>query len=159
MCGGAVGASNFLSVWNATSYIAPTTVKQVGYYTSRGCYESTTGNGTNAKLILSSAQYTNATGMTVETCVGYCITKNYGYAGLSYAKQCYCGSSLLAEAEEDDLSKCNMPCSGSSREFCGAYAKMNVYGFDQSSVNSNGVPEAMNESNTATITANTTAPA
>ena len=87
------------------------------------------------------------------------MSKNYDLAGLSYGKTCYCGQSLAATAKVLPLAQCNMLCTGNRREFCGAYEKLLVYKKDPASVDANGVPNAMNESNVASITANTTAPA
>lgn len=144
ICGGA----NSLSVWNSTSAsIPPTTVKAVGYYALGGCY-----NGTD---ILKAASYTSATGLTVESCVGYCITKGFKFAGLKDGKTCYCDSELATMATEEPLASCNVLCAGNKREFCGAYGRNLVYQYDMASV-TNGVPKSLNQPNPATITANNT---
>ena len=41
-----------------------------------------------AARTLTSAGYTNATGMTVENCVNYCNTRNFIYAGVEYGQEC-----------------------------------------------------------------------
>ena len=147
VCGGATS----LSVWNSTSStIPPTTVKAVGAYPLQGCYSG-------AKL-LSGATHTSATGLTVESCVGYCITKGYTVAGVQDGKTCLCDSKLAATKKKEELSSCNRLCAGNKREFCGAYDKLLVYSYDAGSV-TNGVPKSMNTGNKATITANTTAEA
>ena len=149
LCGG----NNRLSVYNLTTYVPPTTVKQVGTYLSQGCYNEAT-NG----RVLSGASYTNATSMTVESCVNFCNAKGSNYAGIEYAQECYCASSLPTTATTADASKCNMLCTGNSKEFCGAASFLNIYKNTPNSVSSAGTPKMANALNRATIKANTTAP-
>ena len=147
ICGGAQS----LSVWNSTSAtIPPTTVKAVGAYPLEGCY--------SGSKVLSAASYTSAMGLTVESCVGYCITKGYKVAGVQDGKTCYCDSQLATTAQQESLSSCNVLCAGNKREFCGASNMSLVYQYDMSSV-TNGVPKAMNQPNKATITPNSTSSA
>ena len=37
---------------------------------------------------LAAATYTNTTSMTVESCVGFCNSQNYIFAGIEYAQEC-----------------------------------------------------------------------
>jgi len=58
--------------------------------------------------------------MTLETCLNMCASKGFTMAGLEYASQCFCGSSLVNGASLSVASKsCNMPCAGNSGEICG----------------------------------------
>lgn len=142
------GGSESLSVWNSTSStIPPTTVKAVGAYPLDGCY--------SGSQILSATSHTSAMGLTVESCVGYCITKGYSVAGVQDGTTCYCDSKLSTTAKQESLSSCNVLCAGNKREFCGASSKSLVYQYDMSSV-TNGVPKAMNQPNEATFSANST---
>ena len=129
-------------------------VKQVGNYPLDNCYSDF-----NTTRALNGSTLTKPTTMTVEACVDYCSTKDYALAGLSYGKTCYCGQSLADTAKVLPLAQCNMLCTGNRREFCGAYQTLLLYKKDLNSVDANGVPKAMNQSNLATITANTTSPA
>ena len=150
LCGG----NNRLSVYNLTTYVPPTTVKQVGTYLSQGCYNE----ASNGRL-LSGASYTNAANMTVESCVNFCNAKGSDYAGVEYAEECYCASSLPTTATiAADPSKCNMLCTGNSNEFCGAAGVLNIYKNTPASVSAAGTPEMANAPNKATIKANTTEP-
>lgn len=149
LCGG----SNRLSVYNLTTYVPPTTVKQVGTFLSQGCYNE----AANGRL-LSGASYTNSTDMSVESCVNFCAAKGSDFAGLEYAQECYCGSSLPSTATAVDASMCNMLCTGNKKEFCGATSKLNVYKNTPSSVSSAGTPKMANALNTAVIEPNTTEP-
>ncbi|KAL8714368.1 MAG: hypothetical protein Q9220_001701 [cf. Caloplaca sp. 1 TL-2023] len=148
------GGTSRLSVWNLTSYVPPTTVKQVGTYLSQGCYpEPTKGR------LLTGATYTNTTGMTVESCVNFCAASGASYAGLEFAQECYCGKSLATGSQVTDQSKCNMLCTGNKKEFCGASALLNVYLNTPGSVSASGAAKTVNQPNVASINANTTTPA
>ena len=105
--------------------------------------------------ILNSTTYTNITSTSVESCVGYCITKGFIVAGLQRGT-CYCDSALGETSKKEAVDACNVPCVGNRREFCGASGKWNVYKQDLASVDSNGVPAAMNLANPATVVANST---
>ncbi|KAL8670348.1 MAG: hypothetical protein Q9168_005106 [Polycauliona sp. 1 TL-2023] len=146
------GGSSRLSVWNSTQYIPPTTVRQVGTYLSQGCFPDLTKG-----RLLSGSSYVNATGMTVESCVGFCSASKYAYAGLEFGQECYCGSSLATTTQSTDAAKCNMLCKGNNREFCGAQGLLNVYKDTPGSVSAAGVPQTVNAVNKATVVANTTA--
>jgi len=142
------GGSNRLSVYNSTTYIPPTTVKQVGSYVSKGCYaEATTGR------LLTGSSYSNSTGMTVETCISFCKNAGANYAGLEYARECFCANSLPSTATTLAASQCNMLCTGNRREFCGSSARLNVYFNDPTSVNPDGTPRNINTPNSATVSA------
>lgn len=154
ICGGS-GDAKYLSVWNSTSSTIPSTmVKAVGAYPLDGCY-----NDTLNAHVLNATTYTNSTSMSVEACVGYCITKNYDVAGLENGQSCYCGSTLASSVNSVAAAQCNMLCTGNRREFCGAYDRLLVYKKDPSSVTADGVPLAVNQDNSAIIVANNTAPA
>jgi len=145
------GGSSRLSVYNLTTYVPPTTVKSVGTYVSQGCYkEASTGR------LLSGPTYTNKTGMTVESCVAFCAGQKtpQNYAGVEYAQECYCGTSLPSTAIAAAASNCNMLCTGNKKEFCGAGGFLNVLYNDPNAVQ----PATVAGANAATITPNTAAP-
>ncbi|KAL8771537.1 MAG: hypothetical protein Q9209_002979 [Squamulea sp. 1 TL-2023] len=140
------GGSSRLSAYNLTTYVPPTTVKQVGTYLSQGCYpELTQGR------LLSGATYTNKTSMTVESCVNFCAASGATYAGLEYGQECYCGKSIPAGRQATDQSRCNMLCTGNNREFCGANGLLNVYLDTPGSVTSDGTLKTVNQNNAARI--------
>ena len=63
---------------------------------------------------------------TIENCKKACFSHNYRYAGVQYAKECYCGNNApkkVAPKETD----CNMDCSGDKSQKCGGGNRMNVY--------------------------------
>ena len=63
--------------------------------------------------------------MTIAKCKKFCADKNYNYAGVEFAKQCFCGNdrpNILAPETD-----CSMPCTGDKSETCGAGHRINVY--------------------------------
>lgn len=79
-----------------------------GTWSYQGCYSEASNGRT-----LSGPSYTNTTGMTVETCIAFCDTQNYIYAGTEYSQECYCGNSTTAGSVAA-ASDCNMAV-GSNR--------------------------------------------
>lgn len=83
--------------------------------------------------------------------MGYCATKGYSVAGAENGDKCLCGPSLSKDAEELELSACNVRCVGNKREFCGAEDKVLVWVMDVDSVDSNGAPKSIGQKNEATV--------
>jgi len=66
--------------------------------------------------------------LTLEKCIALCNIKEYKYAGMQYANQCFCDNHYPAvEIPQFD---CDMLCDGDDSQFCGGYWKMNVYSTD-----------------------------
>ena len=84
--------------------------------------------------------------------------KGYSIAGVQ-SRTCNCDSALAKTAKNEAANACDVPCAGNTREFCGASDKWNVYQYDLASVDSQGVPKAMNLANPAIVAANLTAAA
>lgn len=150
------GGSARLSVYNLTTYVPPTTVKQVGTYVSQGCYpEPAKGR------LLAGSSYTNKTGMTVESCVNFCSASNSKYAGVEYAQECYCSNTLASGATKAaDQGSCSKLCAGNLREFCGGAGFVNVYLMTPGSVGgAGGEAKSVNQGNVASVQPNTTAEA
>jgi hypothetical protein len=74
--------------------------------------------------------------MTVESCVNFCKTKNplQGWAGVEYARECYCATALPAGTTIVPQSNCNMLCRGNNKEFCGGSLTLNVYKYQPSPI-------------------------
>ncbi|KAL9609723.1 MAG: hypothetical protein Q9167_005531 [Letrouitia subvulpina] len=153
------GGQGFLSVWNATSAIniPATTVKQVGYYPLKGCYNSTTPpttEGGKPQPLLSGSGFTAGpqSPLDVEICVSHCGIKGFTVAGLEAGSKCICGTAKdVTNVQDEALGECNILCTGNKREFCGGQEKTLVYVFDQGSVDGNGEPKSMGQSNEAVI--------
>ncbi|KAF9882417.1 WSC domain-containing protein [Colletotrichum karsti] len=92
-------------------------------YKYLGCARDPSGQGRTL-----SARKTSDT-MTVEFCVKYCNDQGYQYAGLEYAKECWCGNSVAADRmpKKGLLGSCEMPCPGSTADMCGGYAALSLY--------------------------------
>lgn len=96
-------------------------VPSVGLYNYAGCY--TEANGVRA---LGAAFYPTDS-QTVELCVAACATTPYKYAGLEYARECWCadtfgtGSTLVPDTD------CSMSCAGDAYEYCGGGNRLTVY--------------------------------
>lgn len=86
----------------------------------QGCYSD------GSPRTIQGASYSNQTAMTVESCISYCDSQNYIYAGLEYMYECYCGNST-STAKVEPSTDCNMACSGNSSEACGAGNRLSVY--------------------------------
>ena len=67
--------------------------------------------------------------MTVESCLSYCKNRGLNYAGLEYATQCYCGSSLpdALAPTKGVLGNCFSPCAGNSSQYCGGANRLSIY--------------------------------
>lgn len=98
--------------------------------------------------LLSGPSYTNATGMTVESCVQFCQASNptMKFAGMEYAEECYCANSLPSTATTASAGACNMLCTGNRKEYCGGSGLLNVYEYNATSVGSQGVPATGSQS-------------
>lgn len=63
------------------------------------------------------------------------------YAGVEYARECYCAASLPSSASlASSAGSCNMLCTGNSKEYCGGSSVLNVYAYNATSVGANGMP-------------------
>ena len=64
---------------------------------------------------------------TPEFCVNACKEKGFGFAGVEWGKQCFCGNTEPAVDKKVPASECNMACPGDSSVNCGASWRMNIY--------------------------------
>lgn len=120
------GGPNRLTVFNNTAYSAVQVVPSVGNYKSQGCYYEPFANSGSGRA-LTGPSYSSGTNMTVENCVNYCSGKNYGFAGVEYSGECYCGNALAAGATPAPAGDCKMTCSGNKNQYCGAGGRLNIY--------------------------------
>ncbi|KUJ19894.1 WSC-domain-containing protein [Mollisia scopiformis] len=88
---------------------------------SMGC-----ANDSTASRALSGSSMTNTTGMTIEMCQAYCTSKNFPMAGVEYASQCYCGTTLGPNSATG-FTGCSMACAGNKSEICGGSSRLSVY--------------------------------
>lgn len=92
-----------------------------GAWTYEGCYVDVPGR------TLGGAGYADGEEMTIESCLAFCTSKGFAYAGTEYSVECFCGSSIAAAATELTDADCNMPCSGDATQPCGAGSKLSLF--------------------------------
>lgn len=162
------GAGNRLSVWSfqskTTAKVAKvqekpaveksTTAKSSAATQSTqpqyvGCYsEATKGRA------LASAKLVDKKKMTVEVCSNYCKGKGYAYMGLENGQECYCnnagpsgGSKKVGEKQ------CNVKCTGSKAQLCGAKNRLNVYKIPTTTTAAKAAPAKVAAAKTTTTPA------
>ncbi|KAF9061643.1 WSC domain-containing protein [Rhodocollybia butyracea] len=65
--------------------------------------------------------------MTVQGCVAFCSSVNYIYAGVEFADECYCDSTIQIPSVPSPLANCDEPCAGNSSELCGGMNNILIY--------------------------------
>ena len=88
---------------------------------SLGCWDDVPGR------TISAASYSNATTMTIESCINYCGTRGFRYTGVEYSVECFCGSDLAKTALQVAAEYCNMACSGNATQPCGGPGRLNLF--------------------------------
>ncbi len=98
--------------------------QRVGAWEYMGCaFDSSTPRP------LAGLSYTNATGMTIETCTAFCKSHGYFMAGMEFSTQCYCASALT-QPLQDPLTCAEQNyfvCSGNLFEYCGGTQLMQIW--------------------------------
>lgn len=122
LCGGA----NAITLYNNTSYQAPSLKSPIGKYVTKGCMTDPLSGGGRA---LQGTSMTNDT-MTLDSCVKFCLGNRFHYAGIEYGRECYCGNDIAA-ASGAQVVTCNLAsmtlCPGNSLQYCGAASLMALY--------------------------------
>lgn len=90
-------------------------------WASQGCWTDVQGRTIGA------AGYASATAMTAESCISFCETRGFAYAGVEYSSECFCGNTLAPAAAQVAASACNMPCSGDALQPCGGGGRLNLF--------------------------------
>ncbi|KAK3394672.1 WSC domain-containing protein [Podospora didyma] len=116
----------------ATETAAPTIYTATsGGFKYLGCYNETTGiAGTVGNRALYGGSNQVLPGeMTVQKCQDFCkkSDSNYKYAGLEYARECWCAISLSSLSEKFPDTACNLACEGDVTQVCGGNLKLTVY--------------------------------
>ncbi|KAF2258383.1 hypothetical protein CC78DRAFT_587230 [Lojkania enalia] len=86
-----------------------------------GCYTDQVGQRT-----LTGGGFTSES-MTGQQCVSYCAARNFVYAGVEYAGECYCGNTLRTGATLASDEDCNMACNGDDAQPCGGPNRLTLY--------------------------------
>ncbi|QIW95400.1 hypothetical protein AMS68_000918 [Peltaster fructicola] len=108
-------------IGRATTQLTPASNSLPTNWTYTGCYNDNQGSRT-----LNGPYYGDGSGMNASTCVSFCASQNYVYAGTEYSSQCYCGNSIASGLNQTDAT-CNMACSGNSAEVCGGPNLLTIY--------------------------------
>ncbi|KAI9438941.1 copper radical oxidase [Lactarius indigo] len=119
------GAGNRLNLYwsGATPPAPPAVVPSVGLWNSLGCYT----DGAPRVLSVGTAVTGGASNNSVESCTAACFAKGYGFAGVEYSQECYCGTAIGSNGAPAAAGDCNMACSGKGSELCGGPNRLNVY--------------------------------
>ena len=65
--------------------------------------------------------------MTIGKCKKHCIDKNYKYAGVRKARECFCGNDFSPKILFTFEFGCSTPCAGDKSEKCGDGQSINIY--------------------------------
>ncbi|KAF9560657.1 WSC-domain-containing protein [Agrocybe pediades] len=84
--------------------------------------------------------------MTIESCLAFCTPGGFQFAGVEFARECYCDNVIESPGAPIDDSTCNMACTGDASEICGGAGAVNVFHNTAATTTSPPVPTS-----TATI--------
>ncbi len=77
--------------------------------------------------VLRGSSYTSTTSQTIESCMSYCTSQNFGISAVEYGQECYCGNALATGAALAVPPICDMPCKGNGAERCGGSNAISVF--------------------------------
>ena len=105
------------STTQAASAAAPSAT--LGGYAYQGCWK----DGTTGPALDGGIKTVDQKAMSQDSCINHCKTKNYQYAALTNAAECFCANQGIHNnaVKQPDDSKCNSKCTGNSAQTCGAY--------------------------------------
>lgn len=90
-------------------------------WASQGCFtDNVNSRALGGKFYFDAA-------MTEESCISYCSSNGFAYAGVEYSQECYCGNTISASGKTADAGDCNMGCAGNANELCGAGNRLNIF--------------------------------
>ncbi|KAK4151956.1 WSC domain-containing protein [Chaetomidium leptoderma] len=108
-------------------------------YVYHGCYNETTDlpDTTGVRALHGGAHLIRPGNMTVDMCWDFCRTGagdssggtsgRFRFAGLEYARECWCAETLSSLSEKLPDSACDLPCEGNTTQACGGNLKLSVY--------------------------------
>jgi hypothetical protein len=116
------GGTDRISVFKNTNWIAPPAVPKtvsIPGYAFRGCYIDKVGDRTL------NGPYFFDGNMTTSKCSSLC--KGSTYFGTEYGGECYCASTIPAQAKEVAAKECSVACKGDQAQACGGGNRLSVY--------------------------------
>ena len=69
----------------------------------------------------------NVPSVTPARCIQVCQEKGFSFAGVQYAKECWCGNTAPPVDKIVDQKECDMNCAGDSSIKCGGGCRMGVF--------------------------------
>ncbi|KAL1841288.1 hypothetical protein VTJ49DRAFT_7233 [Mycothermus thermophilus] len=108
-------------------------------YTYHGCYNETTDlpNTTGLRALHGGKVEIEPGEMTVQRCLQHCSsgagdaqggnTAKFQFAGLEYARECWCATALSGLSVKLADEECDLPCEGNKSQACGGNLKLTVY--------------------------------
>lgn len=123
------GSAGYIQVYNGSSTVTPAKAGPVPTgWSSLGCYN----DKADARTINQRQEVLGGpSNMTIGNCLSACQAAGYPFAGLEFAKECYCGGSIQGGCSKEQA-MCNQPCQGNAAETCGGADRMNVYALNYS---------------------------
>ncbi|KIJ57011.1 hypothetical protein M422DRAFT_23134 [Sphaerobolus stellatus SS14] len=91
-------------------------------WTSMGCWLDNTGFRT-----LDAASFFDPSFNTQESCINFCIKRNYRFAGVEFQSECYCDNAINNNATVQATTDCSLTCPGNSAEQCGGVSRLNLF--------------------------------
>jgi hypothetical protein len=116
------GGTDRISVYKSTNWTAPPAPPETASipgYAYRGCYIDKVGDRT-----LNGAYFFDGN-MTTTKCSGLCNGSTY--FGTEYGGECYCASTIPAQAKEVAAKECSVACKGDQAQACGGGNRLSVY--------------------------------
>lgn len=67
--------------------------------------------------------------LTIISCIEFCSSKKFTYAGLEWGRECWCSNALNPKyaPKEGIMGKCGMKCVGDANQICGDDSAMSIY--------------------------------
>lgn len=92
-------------------------------WSALGCfYDSTTSR------TLRTASFTSVESMTISSCVSFCVSGGFDFAGVEFGRECYCDTVIHSPSSLVlNQSDCNVPCSGDGTTICGGELRLNIF--------------------------------
>ncbi|KAH0595820.1 hypothetical protein MHUMG1_06368 [Metarhizium humberi] len=124
------------------------TYRESKTYTYYGCYNETTeiDGSDHSRALSGGANEVKKGEMTVPMCLDFCNNgengAHYRYAGLEWARECWCAQSIAGISAKLDDGECNFPCEGNTSLACGGSLKLSVYRMSSAGAQASPVPLA-----------------
>ncbi|KIJ45844.1 hypothetical protein M422DRAFT_778632 [Sphaerobolus stellatus SS14] len=117
--------SSMLSVY-ATAIEASVRARQASLpsgWSALGCFS----DSPTARALRTSA-FTSVDSMTITSCINFCTSGGFDFAGVEFGRECYCDTIIHGPSGlVSNSSDCNVACSGDPTTICGGAQRINVF--------------------------------